>query len=572
MFSKLFGTDNFLELLGTPSFWYTLVILIGVIVIFVSCIKYWNKGGKWIVLGLFCVVYTGLTIFSGININAYYSAKGGIYGAITGIFDTNEVEVVSSMEFKLRNMELTQVGESDIYSANIVMNEVFALDKDVEYMVFVNNMPCTFVQNASDYVLADYRYAFYDDNFEVLLEDTLNFRFAFYTNSTSLRVTTNGGAEALKYWHHYFNKNTFVVKILEVESLDDFDISFETGDVSNYCTVSYSVNGEIKNIQVYKKGEILNLLDYAEGYNAWLLNDEVVENGIVLTENFTLVAEKFYNVNFIVDDGSYKSIKVKVGYLTETIENPSKQFYEFTGWSLDKSTIVDINSVLIQEDTTFYAVFSELDLGAGLYNEETGAIIYSWQELIENGDITIEDNKITKSYAGNLTGRLIIPDGITHILSSGLSGQNITSITIPDSVTYVGDYAFRDCKSLKSVELSKFLDSIRIGVFSGCSSLTHLVIPEEVNSIEVDAFEGCTSLKTIYIPSSVTTINVQYDDGDYDRFPFDECNSDIIIYCETTSKPAGWKDGWNCYDYDTQKLLNVKYGYTLEEYLLEIKG
>ena len=360
MFSKLFGTDSFMELLGTPSFWYTMVILVGIIILLVASIKHWSKGGKWILLGLFGVIYTGLTIWSGININQYYSASGGIYGAITGIFDTNEVEVVSSMEFKLSNIELTQVGDSDTYSANIVMNDVFALDKDVEYMVFVNDMPCTFVQNASDYVLADYRYAFYNDNFEIILDDTLNFRFAFYTNSTSLRVTTNGGSEALKYWHHYFNKNTFVVKIAEVKSLDDYFVTFSNGDISNYCVVTYMFNNDVEYVQVYKKGQNLVLPDCDnENYNIWTLNGEQIDSDYVLKENVIILGElKLYEVIFRDTYEEYSKIQVAGPYLSMSIENPQVDGAKFMGWSIDGVTIIkDIYSYKITSDITFYALY-----------------------------------------------------------------------------------------------------------------------------------------------------------------------------------------------------------------------
>ena len=182
MLSNLFGTDSFMEMLGTPTFWYTIVLLIGIVALLIACIRYWKQGGKWVIVGIFCLGYSALTIYSGININAYYSAKGGIRGAITGIFQTNEIEYVNTAEYKISNTELIQVGDSDTYSATIIMDEVFALDKDVDYMVYVNEMPCTYVENARDYVLADYKYTFYGENFNVILTYTLSFRFAFYTN------------------------------------------------------------------------------------------------------------------------------------------------------------------------------------------------------------------------------------------------------------------------------------------------------------------------------------------------------------------------------------------------------
>ena len=78
--------------------------------------------------------------------------------------------------------------------------------------------------------------------------------------------------------------------------------------------------------------------------------------------------------------------------------------------------------------------------------------------------------------------------------------------TIPNSVTSIGDQAFRDCKSLKSVTIPNCVTSIGDWAFTGCSSLTSVTIPNSVTSIGWGAFEGCSSLKSVTIPNSVTSI------------------------------------------------------------------
>lgn len=312
MFSKLTGTDSFLEMIGTPKFWYTVILLVGAVCLLVACIRYWNNGGKYGILSIFAVVFIGLTVYSGININAYYTARGGIIGTIAGIFKTNTVEYTDMAEYKISNVELLQVNNTDTYSATITMEDVFLLENNAKFMVYVNDSPCTYVENSRDYVLADYKYTFYDEEFNPLLTDILRFRFAFYTNSTSLKILTNGGAEAVKYWHYYFNKNTFVVKLQEVDSYEDFDVSFGTGDVSNYCTVSYYVDNELTCVQVYQKGAELQLIDFGETpYNVWTLNNNRVIDGMVVEEGITLNAEYFdisTNSNLV---GTWNGFSVK---------------------------------------------------------------------------------------------------------------------------------------------------------------------------------------------------------------------------------------------------------------------
>ena len=100
-----------------------------------------------------------------------------------------------------------------------------------------------------------------------------------------------------------------------------------------------------------------------------------------------------------------------------------------------------------------------------------------------------------------------IPNSVTSFgdyVFSGCSG--LTSITIPNSVTSIGVSAFRDCSGLTSVTIPNSVTSIGIGAFSGCTSLTSVTIPNSVTSIGVSAFSGCSGLTSITIPNSVTSI------------------------------------------------------------------
>ena len=82
-----------------------------------------------------------------------------------------------------------------------------------------------------------------------------------------------------------------------------------------------------------------------------------------------------------------------------------------------------------------------------------------------------------------------------------------TSITIPNSVTSIGSYAFSDCSGLTSVEIPNSVTSIGQSAFEDCSSLTRIEIPNSVTSIGWSAFNGCSSLTSVEIPNSVTEIN-----------------------------------------------------------------
>jgi BspA type Leucine rich repeat region (6 copies) len=80
------------------------------------------------------------------------------------------------------------------------------------------------------------------------------------------------------------------------------------------------------------------------------------------------------------------------------------------------------------------------------------------------------------------------------IYPGGLSG----SYTIPDSVTNITEGAFYDCGSLTSVTIGSSVISIGAGAFDDCTSLTSVTIPDSVTNIEDDAFYGCTNLISAY--------------------------------------------------------------------------
>ena len=84
--------------------------------------------------------------------------------------------------------------------------------------------------------------------------------------------------------------------------------------------------------------------------------------------------------------------------------------------------------------------------------------------------------------------------------------RSLTTVTIPTSVTSIGDWAFEGCSGLTTVSIPSSVTSIGIGAFSGCSGLTTVTIPSSVTSIGDSAFYSCSGLTTVAIPSSVTSI------------------------------------------------------------------
>ncbi|MCD8009274.1 MAG: leucine-rich repeat protein, partial [Lachnospiraceae bacterium] len=85
-------------------------------------------------------------------------------------------------------------------------------------------------------------------------------------------------------------------------------------------------------------------------------------------------------------------------------------------------------------------------------------------------------------------------------------GKTDTTYAIPDTVTYVGDYAFYNCLNLVSVTIPDSVTAISSYMFQACYYLTYVAIPDSVTSIGSGAFYGCSRLASVTIPDSVTAI------------------------------------------------------------------
>ena len=87
-----------------------------------------------------------------------------------------------------------------------------------------------------------------------------------------------------------------------------------------------------------------------------------------------------------------------------------------------------------------------------------------------------------------------------------LNDQEVTDLIIPNNVTTIGDYSFYSCSGLKSVTIGDGVTNIGKYAFDGCSGLTSITIGNSVTSLVDGLFSGCSSLTSVAIPNNVTSI------------------------------------------------------------------
>ena len=177
---------------------------------------------------------------------------------------------------------------------------------------------------------------------------------------------------------------------------------------------------------------------------------------------------------------------------------------------------------------------------------------YGFQDLIHvtlPGSLTaIGDSAF--SNCGSLT-RLDIPNGVTSIGSFAFSGCSaLASVSIPKSVTSIGGYAFEHCTRLTSVTIPEGVSSIGDSTFQSCECLTSVSIPGSVTSIGRNAFFSCMSLTSIAIPEGVTSIG--------DRV-FYSCRNlaSVTIPSSVTSIGADAFDRWSSSDQDSVSITDI---------------
>ena len=127
----------------------------------------------------------------------------------------------------------------------------------------------------------------------------------------------------------------------------------------------------------------------------------------------------------------------------------------------------------------------------------------------EIGKYAFRNNKSTAiSFEGPQEGfkDVILPVGLTKIDSRAFESTEIDYYDIPDTVSEIGDGAFRFNPNLKSIKLPSELKALKGYLFEGNKGMKLLVIPDKVESIDTNAFVNMEGLENVYIPASVTNI------------------------------------------------------------------
>lgn len=239
--------------------------------------------------------------------------------------------------------------------------------------------------------------------------------------------------------------------------------------------------------------------------------------------------------------------------------DPTKDGYTFAGWR-NGNTEWNFDTDTVTEDVTLTAHWDvAVRYSEGLSFDSNGDGTCSVSGIGTCTDtelnippVALDNERVTGIFDGafqfceNLTS-VTIPDGVTYIGSFAFDGcKSLTNITLPEGLTRICNDAFNGCNNLTNITLPGSLKTILRYAFSGCRSLTSITFPEGLSLIYDYAFSGCSNLSSIRIPAGVTNIGTA---------PFSGCSS--LASIEVADGNKTFHAAGNCLiETDTKTLLS----------------
>ena len=207
---------------------------------------------------------------------------------------------------------------------------------------------------------------------------------------------------------------------------------------------------------------------------------EYVRNGDYYIPNLTVPDDKVYNIGkygrmhakFIKENRriDYGLVDVAIPNSVEIIGE-----YAFSG-------LTNLDQFNVAANNKYYS-----SIDGVLYNKETLEMLY---------------------VPYRLSGEVDILDGVKNI--KRFDGRDlITKITIPESVTNMEVYSFKDCTNLKEAVINANITELKDKMFFNCTSLSKVTLPKTLEVISTDVFTN-TAIEVIDLPKSVKSFHMGF--------------------------------------------------------------
>ncbi|MBQ8123519.1 MAG: leucine-rich repeat protein [Ruminococcus sp.] len=234
---------------------------------------------------------------------------------------------------------------------------------------------------------------------------------------------------------------------------------------------------------------------------------------IVLPDTLNDVGrEAFQNVTSITDvtmpcDGEFLSRSMFVCF--DETGNYSNYYNNIVNITLTpgKTGIVADSTASRLDTSSKYSSFS-----SGMYPNLNKLVLSEGITAIGNG-----------SFCGACESEVSLPSTLTSIGDYAFQeNDSLTTISIPNKVTSIGKYAFYNCDALTAITIPESVKELGEGTLRSCTSLVSLKLPSALETIPAEMCKGCTLLSEVTMPKALTTI---------EKYAFQSCSSlsEIVI-------------------------------------------
>lgn len=145
----------------------------------------------------------------------------------------------------------------------------------------------------------------------------------------------------------------------------------------------------------------------------------------------------------------------------------------------------NLSDIQISKDNSIFSVKNNC-----IINNNTKTLIY-----VMNKDFSIPDDIVCiaeDAFYGCKIDSLIIPEGVKKIEEGAFTYSEFTEIKLPDTLEIIGNYAFENCRKLKSIYIPKRVNHIGNDIFHGCSALEHIEVDKD-NTV-YDSRNSCNAI------------------------------------------------------------------------------
>lgn len=144
--------------------------------------------------------------------------------------------------------------------------------------------------------------------------------------------------------------------------------------------------------------------------------------------------------------------------------------------------------------------------GKAVYNTAKTLIYYCASAL--QGEYKVLDG-VTQigngCFCSSRLTKIILPETVKTISSYGFANSEISSVNLPNSISFIGRAAFYNTKNLSTIQLPTSIKTVSYEMFLQ-SYITKIEVPEGVTTIEKSAFAFCPKLTEVKLPSTLTEL------------------------------------------------------------------